>query len=247
MPYWPGETYTLNACVSPEEIWISFPMKQLTGMAGLTPYSLGSCGNDIDLDEDETLKKHSLEMQQLTYWIAKKLQQKKYQGVFGVDFLIPFHQPQPYILEINPRLTGNIGFTGLLGCDILLKHLQVFEWEPLFPVKSAKTISGGAQLVFRQLGSECVRPDCSSGIYRLRQGCFEWIASSWDVEGLREEEYLILFRRQEELFRIQKNLPLRRWASMNEIFRASQAFLEKEVSRVTSTVEAPLGNVLLDQ
>lgn len=237
-PYLPGETYTLNGCVSETDIWISFPFKQLTGMAGLTPHALGSCGNDFDPEEDMTWKEFSPELQHLAFHIGKRLQKLEFRGFFGIDFLIPFKNRTPHIIEINPRLTGNVAFSGLLGCELILKHLSAFEWEPLFPetirARSIE-ITGGAQLIFRTLGSEQIQPACPSGIYQLKDDRFQFVRAGWDIQHLEENEYLLLFRRREEHFRILKNRPLRQWASVSKIVQASQEFMALPIPSAISS------------
>ena len=79
--------FALNACVSSGELWISFPLKQITGMAGLTPQALGSCGNDWDPEGDPQLTQHLPTFQKLAYTIGKRLQASGFQGVFGIDLI----------------------------------------------------------------------------------------------------------------------------------------------------------------
>jgi hypothetical protein len=239
-PYWPGETYTLNTCVSEEELWISFPLKQITGMAGLTPYRLGSCGNEWNPLVNSTLIEYQHTFHQFAYTVGKRLQTLGFKGLFGLDILIPYGQKSAYILEINPRLTSNLAFSGFLGCSLILKHLQAFGWEPLHPIREEKKLLEGAQLIFRQLGQEKVLPQLPSGVYQLSSKGFEFCRSAWDLNPLAPQEYLILFRRQQELWRIQKNRSLDQWATLQEIFWATQSFLSQgsPVSRC-ATVQAP--------
>jgi len=104
-----GAPITLNGCVTANGVALGFPFVQLTGLAGLTPHPLGSCGQvwtesprwRLALDPDRCWP--------AAMAIGSALAADGYLGFFGVDLVVPPNASErPYVIEVNPRLVASV-------------------------------------------------------------------------------------------------------------------------------------------
>ncbi|MFN2252300.1 MAG: pyridoxal-phosphate dependent enzyme [Anaerolineae bacterium] len=100
-----GVPLTVNACVTAAGVACSAPFGQATGLPDLTPYPLGSCGNDWSWEPARRLDPSAFI--DITRKIGSALRGQGYRGVFGVDFVLG-DDGQPYVIEVNPRLVASI-------------------------------------------------------------------------------------------------------------------------------------------
>jgi hypothetical protein len=130
--YIPGLTITVNACVTPFGILTSDPFVQITGVPELTPYRLGSCGQDWAFQpvSDSMVER----IREAAERIGGYLGARGYRGIFGLDFVVDESEADLYVIETNPRLVASIPvFTDLQlaagELPLLLWHLQAFGWQ----------------------------------------------------------------------------------------------------------------------
>lgn len=213
--YIPGYSFTINACVTPHGILASDPFFQITGLANLTPYKMGSCGQDWEyrpISEDSIGR-----MISITQKIGQHLQSIGYKGIYGLDFVVSMDEKEVFVIEINPRLVASIPFFTDLQIlksetPMILWHLFSFGWlsESNYPpvkdiefnsndfLKSSEFMRkarSGAQLILHNLtsSSQLVSGNLKAGIYNVKNNNLVQVNSSIHITDINEnDEFIVL-------------------------------------------------------
>jgi hypothetical protein len=109
-----------------DDVEVSVPSVQLTGVPELTGNRYGYCGNDFGAVRDLPASIIST-CRELVRSVGIYLAREGYVGIFGVDLAID--HAHAHILEVNPRLQGSTWLLGLLevGSGLVpsvVKHYQ---------------------------------------------------------------------------------------------------------------------------
>lgn len=119
----------IEACITRYGTLVAPLMTELVGFPELTPYTGGWCGNEIFADAfTRPIRRKALKM---AYAIGERLRREGYRGYFELDLLIDEETGQPYLGELNPRVTGASSITNhaafaLADAPLFLFHL--LEW-----------------------------------------------------------------------------------------------------------------------
>lgn len=121
--YIPGLTLINNAIVTKYGTVQSPPALQFTGLPGLTPTALGTCGRQWPAPIKEKTREKIIK---ITEKIGAYLSQINYRGFFGLDFQLSENE-EIYLIEINPRLTASFSFYTHLELQKKLTPLLLFH------------------------------------------------------------------------------------------------------------------------
>ena len=124
---------------------VTAPIVQVTGEPALTPYPLGSCGNDFTWRPTPHPGDAPAAMAEA---LARVLARRGYRGAFGLDFVVP-GPGEAALIEINPRLTASFALYASWCPQLLDAHLRALAGERLDAAR-LPPIRGG-QLIFHQL------------------------------------------------------------------------------------------------
>lgn len=167
-----GQSLTLNGCVLSKGVALSSPFLQITGLFEVTPKRLASCGNDWNLDflSEMDLKR----VEKISREVGERLAQKGFRGFFGLDLLwLP--SGDLYLIEINPRFTGNLNLSTKIQMvqgeiPLLLLHMAEFMGlEPEAPQSTlVKSNLPASQVIVHANSSLSFRIEAApqGGIYR---------------------------------------------------------------------------------
>jgi|DewCreStandDraft_5_1066085.scaffolds.fasta_scaffold00847_11 glutathione synthase/RimK-type ligase-like ATP-grasp enzyme len=201
--YIPGETLTINACVTRWGTVSSTPFYQLTGMAECTVYPLGACGNDWG-----TARLEARVLEQVydaTERIGRYLSEQGYRGIFGLDFVVGRDDRRVYVVECNPRLVASIPLYTKLQLaqgqlPLLLLHLAELAGVPysLDVAALAQELRrplDGAQAILHNLSGQParVRADVRCGVYVWDDTGLHFVREGYAVDACRRPgEFLVL-------------------------------------------------------
>ena len=153
-----GRPGTVNAVVDASgRVLVTAPIVQVTGDERLTPYPLGSCGNDFTW---RPLPHPADRAEVAAERLGPMLASRGYRGHFGVDFV--FDGEALHVIEINARLTASFAFYALLEPRLLHAHLAALRDEPM-EAGRLPPLPGG-QLIGMHTGSEPTAPPSGPGL-----------------------------------------------------------------------------------
>ena len=122
-----GRPGTVNAVVDAGgRVLVTAPIVQVTGDPRLTPYRLGSCGNDFTwrpLPHPGDLAEATAER------LGPVLAARGYRGHFGLDFV--FDGDELLLIEINARLTASFGLYASWEPRLLTAHQAALREEAI--------------------------------------------------------------------------------------------------------------------
>jgi hypothetical protein len=137
-----GRPGTLNAVVDRRgAVVVTAPIVQATGIPWLTPYALGSCGNDFTW---RPLPHPGDDAAVLAERLGVELALRGYRGQFGIDFVLG--PDGPSLIEINPRLTASFALysawePALLDAHLIAVHGGTIEPRRLPPLAGGQLIA----------------------------------------------------------------------------------------------------------
>lgn len=126
--YMGATTLNYHGLALPDQILVSMPSVQATGIVELSSGWATYCGNDFgavyDICKHLEMKIRNL-IKQIGYWLLEN----GYEGLFGVDIII--NGNDVYIAEINPRLQGSTWLLSEIEAEMGLVPLviQHFLWH----------------------------------------------------------------------------------------------------------------------
>lgn len=152
-----GRPGTVNAVVDAEgTILCSAPIVQVTGEPALTPWELGSCGNDFTWRPEP----HPADG---PYTLCRKLgpalAARGYRGHFGIDIVVEDTDQGPvsWLIEINPRLTASMALYAVFRPVLLRAHLAVLDGSSLRSTGELPPVEAG-QLIAQHGGQTTTTP-----------------------------------------------------------------------------------------
>jgi hypothetical protein len=98
-----GESFTVNAVVTPERILMGSPSYQITGLEPFTDNIFSTIGNDWAAALIMLSGRDRAEIEKITAEVGKKLQTDGWKGLFGVDFIRDDRSGRFYLIEVNAR------------------------------------------------------------------------------------------------------------------------------------------------
>lgn len=187
-PFNEGPTYTLNACLFQEDLWISQPFIQLTGLSGLTTTPGSTVGNVFRQLPNVEIAQPLIE---LAEQVADRLRGENYLGVFGIDAMIV--DQKPILIEVNARLTASVPMMSQLqmidGQEPLIRmHREAMMGQGhLF---TERTPIKGAQIVkrFQSNNESNIYSNCGS----LSKSNLQNLTPNYLLNRLNVSEVLIL-------------------------------------------------------
>ena len=147
-----GRPGTVNAVVDAAgRVLVTAPIVQVTGDPRLTPYPLGSCGNDFvwrPAPHPGDLAAVAAER------LGPVLAGRGFRGHFGLDFV--FDGRELVIIEINARLTASFALYASWEPRLLHAHLTALRGHAIEPGR-LPPIDGG-QLIWMNTRDEALMP-----------------------------------------------------------------------------------------
>lgn len=171
-----GLPLTLNACVTARGVAVGAPCVQLTGEPELTPYPLGSCGNDWCAAGSLDLPVAALVA--LAERVGEALAGDDYRGIFGLDLVLT-EDGEPFVIEVNPRLVASIALYTQLEVlagrlPLLARHVLAFLAPDLddAPLDAHLGPVAGAQVILHNIAPRPigVTSRVAAGVYRHESG-----------------------------------------------------------------------------
>ena len=148
-----GRPGTLNAVVDhASTVLCTAPIVQVTGEPLLTPYPLGSCGNDFTWRCAPDPRTGPYE---LARRLGVALAARGYRGHFGIDFVVD--SERTWLIEINPRLTASMALYSAFRPLLARAHLRALDGEDLRSTGELPPLDAG-QLIVHNLGDAPVTP-----------------------------------------------------------------------------------------
>lgn len=200
--YVPGETLTINACVTRDGVVSGAPFYQLTGLPECTVYPLGACGNDWGIDglEQAVLA----QVYEATERIGRYLSEHGYRGIFGLDFVVGQEDRRVYVVECNPRLVASVPLYTRLQLmhgqlPLLLLHIAELAGASYTLDLSAlnhqlRQPLQGAQAILHNLCGRTaeVRADVRCGVYRQDGTLLRFVRQAYALDACRQPGELLL-------------------------------------------------------
>ena len=196
IPFPGWSTWTCNGILAKEGTAQLGPLyQQRTGDPRCTPKSLGACGNlwstrAVDPRLPEAVRS-----------CVNFLRHVAYQGVFGLDILLPEDGSPARVIEVNPRLTSGFSMEAMIGAwdpsgdliDGLLNMESGEEIEdislPASPIAAAQAVLYGSHDV-----EGPVETTIPSGRYTLNNGNPTHVDSCADLHRCQAGEGIVLAR-----------------------------------------------------
>ncbi|MCO4768499.1 MAG: ATP-grasp domain-containing protein [Deltaproteobacteria bacterium] len=153
-----GRPGTINAVVdSAGTVLCTAPIVQVTGDPRLTPYRLGSCGNDFTWRPSPSPEDGPYE---LARRLGPVLAMHGYRGHFGLDFVVQDlgeQKARTWLIEINPRLTASMALYSAWRPVLARAHVAVLDGSELRSTGELPPLGGG-QLILHNLGDQPSSP-----------------------------------------------------------------------------------------
>ena len=152
-----GRPGTVNAVVDHTgATLVTAPIVQVTGEPGLTPFAMGSCGNDFTWRPQPHPGRGP---EELVRRLGPVLASRGFQGHFGIDFVVQdiADGPVTWLIEINPRLTASMALYSAWSPVLAEAHLDAVQGAPL-PQRGALPPLKGGQLIVHNTGTTAGAP-----------------------------------------------------------------------------------------
>ena len=200
--YFKGETYTINACVIGNEILISKPIFQITGLSSYNKNSFGgTCGNDY-IYPKKLRKEQRKEIFDCTKKVGDYIKKLGYKGIFGLDLVV--NNKKVNLIEINPRIIGSMSlFTKLqiqnnqipflslsileFAAPVIIKNDNFKEWDK-------EDNFNASQLILRNTKNKPIKiiKSLRSGIYEIKENKLFLKKETYSTDKkMKKNEFLI--------------------------------------------------------
>lgn len=147
-----GRPATVNAVVDHAGACVvTAPIVQVTGVPWLTPFPLGSCGNDFcwrggpDPGEGPAI---------VAERIGAAIAARGYRGHFGIDLVV--EDGRSWLIEVNPRLTASFALYSAFQPRLLDAHLHAVRGDRIEAAR-LQAFDGG-QLIVHHLTEDPGEP-----------------------------------------------------------------------------------------
>lgn len=200
-----GHTLTVNAVVSDQDVFQTYPFLQLSGAIALehdlADHWGSSVGNfwgsleDVIHDVDGVVDA----IQRFTELMGKQLRSHHFKGFIGFDYLVS-ESGKVYLQEMNPRFTASTQMItqleqSLLGSSLLEEHLVAYGFDGRSKnVHDYRKQLHGLRIIARNTKNKmlAVVQDVNNGIYTMssdKELTFE--ANSYTLDELSPHQLLI--------------------------------------------------------
>lgn len=153
-----GRPGTVNAVVDRDgSVLVTAPIVQVTGEPRLTPFRLGSCGNDFSWRPSPHPEQTA---ETLAERIGPVLARRGYRGHFGLDFV--FDGTECVLIEINARLTASFALYSSWEPRLLHAHVAAVRGERIDPLR-LPPLPGG-QLIATNATDSDLPPPTGDGL-----------------------------------------------------------------------------------
>lgn len=193
-----GCTILNNCCVYKEDVLVSVPAIQISGLRDLSTNPAATCGRQWPVpNREEEMKKT---VKTLSQTVGIMLQKKGYKGIFGLDFLFEKKTGRLYLSELNARMTASIPFytrleRGIGIVPLLYYHLCSFLPLKDIPPKHDDSNIAGSQLIFRNKKTvDAIPLSREYGVYNIKKELSE--EQGYYPESLSQDEYIFLKKRR---------------------------------------------------
>ncbi len=146
--YVSGRPGTLHAVVDAEgHVVVSAPIVQVTGEPSLTPFPMGSCGNDFRWRPTP----YPRDAEALAEAMGPVISARGYLGAFGLDYVVA-EDGACVLIEINPRLTASFALYASRCPRLLDDHLTALDGGALVPTR-LPAFDGGQLVRYKRADS----------------------------------------------------------------------------------------------
>ena len=170
-----SRTYGLHCCITPDNYVFGPIGIQIVGDAALSNMSFCYSGNDYSQANHLAPELHDA-IHSTVRRLAERLRKEGWKGIFNVDAVCS-EDGEIYIVDLNPRLTGNIQFITdiqlIAGNESITKHhINAFIGVEGITEKHPQNPVWGSQLVLHNLEGCKVKVNKSvkPGVYELIEG-----------------------------------------------------------------------------
>lgn len=200
-----GPSPATNCCVTRFGVLILKPRLQIMNTPLLCNPEVGSgvfCGNDW------SASKFSEKVKSQVYIMGEKIgkifKNMGYKGIFGIDFILDEKKEKIYLVEANPRLTGNFPTTTLIQLANNEPPLIVFHVLEFLNAKYELDIDKinkiiqkdkfGAQVFIRNLENKSVRTlkQIKAGVYDYSHGKLKYKRPGYDFSHFNKKDEFII-------------------------------------------------------
>ncbi len=172
-----GRPGTLNAVVDHRgAVLVTAPIVQVTGVPWLTPYALGSCGNDFTWRPTPHPGEGAFVLAER---LGAELARRGYRGHFGVDFVLG--PDGPSLIEINPRLTASFALYAAWEPALLDAHLSAVAGEDI-AARRLPPLAGGQLIATNVTSGSLPALDGDGALPGTLEGDTVW-SGDGDVAG----------------------------------------------------------------
>jgi predicted ATP-grasp superfamily ATP-dependent carboligase len=152
-----GPMFTINIVVTDTNILLGNISYQITGILPFTNNIFSTIGNDWAVPFTILSEKQISDVEDISLKVAKKMQDEKWRGLFGIDVIYDEERDLIYLIEINARqpasttyeseLQTNVRMHNVPGLTVFEAHLNALLDNPItLPIIP---INDGAQILQR--------------------------------------------------------------------------------------------------
>lgn len=188
-----GKTILNNACIFNKKIFFSPPAEQIRVVEEFTALPAATCGRQWPANLS---KKQVNQVNQLTEKVGRIMQKFGYKGYFGLDFIVEEKTDKVFLSENNARLTASVPFftkleiqTGII--PLFFYHLSAFMGSDFRGFSYVQKTFVGSEVVARNDKDfpVKVKGGLMPGIYRFRNGKFNFLRSEYFAKDLKANEF----------------------------------------------------------
>lgn len=195
-PFLRGDTWTCNGVMDGKgNARLGSLYQQRTGDSRCTSKPLGACGNQWSTAECDPRLMASVSE------AVRFLKMQGFQGVFGLDLLLPEDGTEARIIEVNPRLTSGFSMEGMLGIwdasTDLMEALLASEGGATLqntPVIPSSAAAAQAVVYGHHTEESPIQQTVQSGRYTRQDGLIRLLEPSSDLALCGPDEAIILAR-----------------------------------------------------
>lgn len=188
-----GPTLTVNFCIGKKGLEYSKLMYQITGHPDFTGHAGATCG--VDMVYAKQFRKHDKEIKKELVKFIEQLQSHGYRGFLGVDFILERKTNKLFLIECNPRLTGNLSLNNQIefieaSTPLLAHHIKEFipKTKLKKPGKAQKAL--GATFIMRNSLDTpvTIQNGAKPGKYKLDAS---FISEDFELINCKKDEFIL--------------------------------------------------------
>ncbi len=151
-----GPSFTVNAVVGPNGVFMGNINYQITGLAPFTANPFSTIGNDWKLARTLLSVEDKASIGQIVREVGTRMRQDSWHGLFGIDFMKDSATGRMFLIEINARQPASTTYEsklqaarrtqGIVGMTTFEAHIAALQNKP---ISELIEITDGAQIVQR--------------------------------------------------------------------------------------------------